>query len=159
MAVYLAYAAPAGHTLIDRRLYLPQPWCEDSTRRQTAGVPDDVKFATKPALAAEMITTAVDGGVPAGWVGGDEVYGADPELRAAIAARGLGYVLGIGSNRTVTTAAGRQRVDALAHALPRRACAAPLRRNRRQGTALNFLGADRHQRRAGWSSSAGAPQR
>ena len=121
VAVYLAYAAPAGHTLIDRRLYLPQPWCEDSTRRQTAGVPDDVKFATKPALAAEMITTAVDGGVPAGWVGGDEVYGADPELRAAIAARGLGYVLGIGSNRTVTTAAGRQRVDALAHALPRRA--------------------------------------
>ena len=120
VAVYLAYAAPAGHTLIDRRLYLPQPWCEDSTRRQTAGVPDDVKFATKPALAAEMITTAVDGGVPAGWVGGDEVYGADPELRAAIAAHGLGYVLGIGSNRTVTTAAGRQRVDALAHALPRR---------------------------------------
>jgi SRSO17 transposase len=89
VAVYLAYAAPAGHTLIDRRLYLPQAWCEDSTRRQRAGVPDDVKFATKPALAAEMITAAVDGGVPAGWVAGDEVYGADPGLRAAIAARGL----------------------------------------------------------------------
>jgi SRSO17 transposase len=121
VAVYLAYATPGGHTLIDRRLYLPQAWCEDATRRQRAGVPDDVEFATKPALAAQMITAALDGGVPAGWVTGDEVYGADPDLRVAIAACGLGYVLGIGCNRTVTTTAGTERVDVLATALPPRA--------------------------------------
>ena len=50
MAVYLAYAARAGHTLIDRRRYLPKDWCEDPERREAAGVPDDVEFATKPAL-------------------------------------------------------------------------------------------------------------
>ncbi len=121
VAVYLAYAAPAGHALIDRRLYLPKAWCEDTIRRQGAGVPDDVKFATKPTLAAQMITAAIEADVPAGWVAGDEVYGADPELRADIAALGLGYVLGVGSNRTVTTAAGTERVDALARSLPRRA--------------------------------------
>jgi SRSO17 transposase len=32
VAVYWAYAAPAGHTLIDRRLYLPKAWCEDQAR-------------------------------------------------------------------------------------------------------------------------------
>jgi SRSO17 transposase len=121
VAVYLAYAAPGGHTLIDRRLYLPKVWCNDQTRRQKAGVPDKVAFATKPDLAAQMITDAMEADLSAGWVAGDEVYGADPELRAAIAARGLGYVLGIGSNRIVTTAAGTERVDVLARSLPRRA--------------------------------------
>jgi SRSO17 transposase len=39
VAVYLAYAASAGHTLIDRRLYLPKAWCDDRERRGAAGVP------------------------------------------------------------------------------------------------------------------------
>ncbi|MDT5276572.1 MAG: hypothetical protein QOG95_3504, partial [Mycobacterium sp.] len=36
--------------------------------------PEDVAFATKPALATEMIIRALDAGTPAGWVAGDEVY-------------------------------------------------------------------------------------
>jgi SRSO17 transposase len=71
-------------------------------RRQQAGVPDDVTFATKPALAAEMITRALTGGVPVGWVTGDEVYGACPNLRATIRSHGLGYVLAIASNHRLT---------------------------------------------------------
>ena len=51
VAVYLAYAAPAGHALIDRALYLPKVWTQDAYRRAAAGVPDRVEFATKPALA------------------------------------------------------------------------------------------------------------
>jgi SRSO17 transposase len=121
VAVYLAYAAPAGHTLIDRRLYLPECWCEDPGRRAAAGVPDEVQFATKPALATQMITAALDAGLPAGAVTGDEVYGADPELRRTLQHRGIAYVLGIGANRTVTTGAGSQRVDVLTASLPRRA--------------------------------------
>jgi hypothetical protein len=30
-----------------------------------------------------MITRATDAGVPAAWVAGDEVYGAEPALRAS----------------------------------------------------------------------------
>jgi len=37
-----------------------------------------------------MLTRALDAGVVAGWVAGDEVYGADPKLRAALQARRLG---------------------------------------------------------------------
>jgi SRSO17 transposase len=121
VAVYLAYAALAGHTLVDRRLYLPKDWCDDRERRAAAGVPDEVNFATKPALATQMITAALDGGMPAGWVAGDEVYGADPELRQRLQQRGIGYVLGIGANRTVITGVGAERVDVLTRSLPRHA--------------------------------------
>jgi SRSO17 transposase len=39
------------------------------------------RFAIKPALARQMLVRALDGGAPAPWVTGDEVYGADPYLR------------------------------------------------------------------------------
>jgi SRSO17 transposase len=121
VAVYLTYAAPNGHTPIDRELYLPKSWANDADRRQRAGVPDDVEFVTKPEQAQKMITRAIDAGVPARWATGDEVYGADPDLRTALAERGLGYVLAVGSNRTVTTTTGTHRVDGLAQSLPQRA--------------------------------------
>jgi hypothetical protein len=35
--VYLVYATSAGHALIDRDLYLPRAWTDDTARCQTAG--------------------------------------------------------------------------------------------------------------------------
>ena len=53
VAVYLTYAAPRGHALIDRALYLPRSWAEDPDRCDEAGIPqDDRGFATKPTLAS-----------------------------------------------------------------------------------------------------------
>jgi SRSO17 transposase len=121
VAVYLTYASAGGHALIDRELYLPQVWADDTDRRTTAGVPAEVKFATKPALAAEMITRALDTGVAATWVAGDEVYGGDPQLRATLEDRGIGYVLAVACSHPVRTPAGKQRADELASRLPRRA--------------------------------------
>jgi SRSO17 transposase len=115
----MTYTSSKGHALIDRALYLPRSWTEDPDRRTDGGVPDDVEFATKPALATEMITRALDAGTPASWVAGDEVYGASPDLRTALQDRRIGYVLAIGCNRKVGTAHGRRRVDELAAALPR----------------------------------------
>lgn len=121
VAVYLAYAAPAGHALIDRALYLPKAWTEDTARCTKAGIPDDVAFATKPQLAATMITRAVTAGTPASWVTGDEVYGADPHLRQVIRGHGLGYVLAISANRRLPTHAGKVRADQLTAKVPARA--------------------------------------
>jgi len=119
VAVYLTYAAPRGHALIDRALYLPRSWAEDPDRCDDAGIPQDKQgFATKPALARELIARAVAASVPAGWVAGDEVYGADPRLRAAVRGHGLGYVLAIAANRRVPTHAGAFRVDALPALIP-----------------------------------------
>jgi SRSO17 transposase len=119
VAVYLTYAGRSGHAMIDRELYLPQSWTSDPARCVAAGVPDDVAFATKPALAQTMLARALDAGVPARWVAADEVYGADPELRADLQAREVGYVLAIGCDRRVLTAAGPMRPDALAANLPK----------------------------------------
>jgi SRSO17 transposase len=81
-------------------------------------VPDDVVFATKPHLAATMITSTVRAGTPARWVAGDEVYGADPHLRATCRCLGLGYVLAISCNRNVPTGAGPLRADRATGLLP-----------------------------------------
>ncbi|GIH17101.1 hypothetical protein Raf01_52730 [Rugosimonospora africana] len=66
--------------------------CTDPQRRTAAGVPDTIEFTTKPHLALQMIGAALRSGVPAGWVAADEVYGADPQLRAGLEAHGLGHV-------------------------------------------------------------------
>jgi SRSO17 transposase len=120
VAVFLTYAARRGHALIDRSLYLPRSWTEDPARCTAAGIPATTGFATKPALATAMITRAVQAGVAAGWVAGDEVYGADPNLRATVRGHGLGYVLQIAANRRMPTHAGPVRVDELPAMLPAR---------------------------------------
>jgi SRSO17 transposase len=114
VAVFVTYAARRGHALIDRALYLPRAWTDDQQRCAAAGVPADIGFATKPALATTMLIRAVEAGVPAGWVAGDEVYGADPILRATVRELRLGYVLQVAANRRVPTHGGPQRVDAIA---------------------------------------------
>ncbi len=121
MGVFLAYATSRGRALVDRRLYLPEHfWCTDPVRRQAAGIPDEVRFATKPRLAWEMIAAALDAGVEAPWVTGDEAYGQDPRLRAALEARGTGYVMAVACSTRVRINHGRTfvRADTLAERLP-----------------------------------------
>jgi SRSO17 transposase len=119
VAVYLAYTAPAGHALIDRELYLPRSWTGDPGRCRKAGVPEGTPFATKPALARRMLARTLDARVPAGWLAGDEVYGAGPGLRADLETRGTGYVLAVACRHQVTTGLRTSRADELARRLPR----------------------------------------
>ena len=71
VGVFANYCSKKGHTFVDRRLFLPEEWADDPDRRKEAGVPEDVIFRTKPALALEMIAGAVAAGVPFRWAGGD----------------------------------------------------------------------------------------
>jgi SRSO17 transposase len=121
VGVYLVYAAAGGHAFIDRALYLPKSWTTDAERCRAAGVPGDTRFATKPALAREMITRALDAGVPAAWVAGDEVYGNDSKLRGALQQRAIGYVLAVACDHQITTLAGKHSAKILARRLPSRA--------------------------------------
>lgn len=99
VGVFLGYASRYGHTLIDRRLYLPKTWAEDSERRRKASVPEDVVFATKPVMAREMIAAALDAGVSCAWVLADALYGSDYKLRRMLEDRGQPYVLAVRSNQ------------------------------------------------------------
>ena len=66
VAVTLTWAAPAGHALIGRALYLPEGWAADEERRELAGVPDEITFETKPQLAGDLLQYAHDQGIRAG---------------------------------------------------------------------------------------------
>ena len=87
VAVYLVYAGRRGHAAVDRELYVPRSWTSDPDRCRAAGLGDKTEFATKPELAARMVTRFLDAGHQAVWVAGDEVYGGNPRLRTALEER------------------------------------------------------------------------
>jgi SRSO17 transposase len=118
VGVFLAFAGRHGRAFLDRELYLPEDWAGDAERRQEAGIPKSVRFATKPALALRMIERALDGGVRAAWVTGDEVYGCDGKLRQALEKRRQPYVLAVRSDSCVWVGFQQFRVKALAAAAP-----------------------------------------
>ncbi|WP_141725475.1 IS701 family transposase [Micromonospora pallida] len=120
VGVFLGYAGRDGHTLIDRRVYLPVSWTEDRGRCQAAGVPDEIGFATKSELAAEMITAAVDAGVPVAWAAADEAYGNSSVFRNRLRGQRLGYVLAVSRSHLVPLDGGKvkARADRIAAELP-----------------------------------------
>ena len=107
IGVFVAYASPAGHALIDRALYLPKSWAGDPERCAAAKIPADVGFRTKPQLARLMLERALDAGVPCAWVTADEVYGDNPGLRGWLEERAQSYVLAVGCARRFAPADDR----------------------------------------------------
>jgi SRSO17 transposase len=101
IAVFVNYVSKEGHTLLDRRLYLPEEWAKDFPRRQEAGVPEGVVFRTKPELALEMVAEAVTAGVPFRWVAGDSVYGDNPTFVQGLRTLNKWYVLDVSSEARV----------------------------------------------------------
>ena len=97
VGVFLGYASRHGHALVDRALYLPKGWAQDRARCRAARIPDEVAFATKPALGLLMLQRAHASGLPFAWIAGDSVYGADSSIRRWAREHRVGYVL------TVTT--------------------------------------------------------
>ncbi|CAL9620200.1 hypothetical protein SUDANB58_05818 (plasmid) [Streptomyces sp. enrichment culture] len=75
IGVFLAYATGRGRTLIDRRLYLPTSWTDDRERCRRAGIPDEIAFETKVAIAKAMVRRAITEKIPFRWVTADAAYG------------------------------------------------------------------------------------
>ena len=108
VGVFLAYASRFGQALIDRRLYLPESWASDAERRAKAYVPEEIAFATKVAMARELIAAALDAGAPCRWVLADALYGGDYGLRQMLEERRQPYVLAVRSNQPVRLWTQRQ---------------------------------------------------
>ena len=97
IGVFASYVSRHGHAFIDRALYLPKAWTDDPERLAAAHVPDNVRFATKPALALTMIERAIASNVPFSWVAADSVYGVG-DIEMALKRAAKGYVLGVSAN-------------------------------------------------------------
>ena len=123
VAVFLAYAAPDGHTLIDREVYLPKSWTDDRERCAAAGVP--ARSSSPPSSP---------------WPGGCSPAPSTPACRrrgpprtsstattgscaATCRPAGVGYVLAVAKSHRVTARPvdGPLRADRLAADLPARA--------------------------------------
>jgi SRSO17 transposase len=95
IGVFLSYVSARRHTLLDRELYLPKSWTNDSQRCREAHVPASVTDAPKPELAQRMLERTLDAGLPVSWVVGDTVYGSARSLRTALEARKQAYALAV----------------------------------------------------------------
>ena len=81
--------------LLDRELYLLQLWADDRERWWEAGVPESVRFRTKPQLAQLMLERALESDVPFAWFTGDEVYGSDRNLRLWLEREEIPHVMAV----------------------------------------------------------------
>jgi SRSO17 transposase len=99
-AVSLSVANDHASLPVAYRLYLPETWAGDPARRSKAGVPEEVAFEAKPAIALAQIRQARADGVPTGVVLGDAAYGNETDFRVGVRALDLAYVLGVQSSTT-----------------------------------------------------------
>jgi SRSO17 transposase len=93
--VFVGYVRTQGYTVLDRRLYVPVEWRTDAAyadRRQQCGIPPDLAFKTKPALAQEMLAAVVKSqALRCRWVVADEAFGNNPGFLDGVAGLGLWY--------------------------------------------------------------------
>jgi len=83
------------------RLYLPEAWVHDRERRGIAGVPREVRFATKWELALTEIDRLLGDDLPPAPVVADAGYGVVTAFREGLTDRHLSYVVGITGATTV----------------------------------------------------------
>jgi SRSO17 transposase len=100
VGVFMAYAAPREHALVDVRLYLPKSWAKDRARRKRCGVPKAVRYRTRHELALEMLHQTGPL-LPHGWVTGDDEMGRSSRFRAELRRLGERYLLAVPSNTTI----------------------------------------------------------
>jgi SRSO17 transposase len=101
VGVSLSIATGTEHLPIDFELYLPTSWTDNPERRQEARIPPEVTFKTKPQLALEMITRAMQQRIPPGVVLGDTAYGSSSEFRQGVRSLGLHYAVAVYAHTTV----------------------------------------------------------
>jgi SRSO17 transposase len=101
VAVSLSVSTEHVSLPIAWRLYLPEVWAMDGKRRKKAGIPAEIRFQTKPAIALQQIRTALKREIPVGVVLADAAYGTDTKFREELSDLGLLYVVGIMSSVTV----------------------------------------------------------
>ena len=105
VGVFSGYVGPHGYGLIDYGLYMPESWFESdhAALRKSCGVPSNLSFRTKTAIASKMVREASNSGLfPAKYVGADSAYGSNSKFLDSIP-DGLIYFADVKSDQLVFT--------------------------------------------------------
>jgi SRSO17 transposase len=100
VGVYMGYISRLDQALVNTRLYLPDEWTSDRKRMKTAGVPKNIRFQTRHALALEMLEEQGHL-LPHAWVAGDDEMGRTTHFRKDLHERNEQYLLAIPSNTAI----------------------------------------------------------
>jgi SRSO17 transposase len=101
VAVSISLATEAASLPVAYRLYLPRDWAADRARRAKAGVPPEVRFATKGQIALGQLEVLLAAGAPRHCVLADAAYGVEAGFRLRLSELGLPYMVGIISSVNV----------------------------------------------------------
>lgn len=107
VGVFLAYATARGHAPLDRQLYLPEDWANDTERRAQCHVPETVVFQEKWRIAQALIERSGQD-VPHRWVVADDEFGRVSTWRAWLRHQRKLYVLDVPSNTLVREVGGQR---------------------------------------------------
>jgi SRSO17 transposase len=110
--VFSALVTAAGQAWAWFDLYMPKSWAGDARRRKKAGIPAELRFATKPELAIAQVRKLKKLGIRFFWVAADEVYGRSRDFRDTCRDLGLSYVVIIPCSYMVALAEGTAPVPA-----------------------------------------------
>jgi SRSO17 transposase len=100
VGVYLGYVSRKEHALVDVRLYLNEEWAKDKPRRKQCGVPQEIRFRTRHALALQMLAEH-GAALPHAWIAGDDEMGRSSAFRRQLRDREERYLLAVPSNTLV----------------------------------------------------------
>lgn len=94
VSVALGYASLRGdfRCTLEHRIFLPESWDADASRRQEAGVPAGLRHQPKWKLALGLLERAQANGVRLAWLTFDEGYGNNVQFLEALDRMGQTYV-------------------------------------------------------------------
>ena len=99
VGVFAGYSSPKGHTLVGKRLYLPEEWAKSKRLRRACKIPKTVFFKTKWELADDLIQE-VGSRLPHDWITSDSEFGRCQEWRDRLNGRKEQYLLDVPCNTT-----------------------------------------------------------
>jgi SRSO17 transposase len=92
VGVHLGYVVEDFQCLLDSTLFLPESWAQDMERRHRAGIPDEVVYRTKQAIALDQVRRAIGNGIRVQAWTFDAFYGRDGEFLDGLEGLGQNYV-------------------------------------------------------------------
>ena len=101
VAVAAGLSQGENFTPIDIKLFMPEEWSDDDSRRKKCNIPAEEKHLSKPEIAQKMIENAISNDIKFDFVNFDALYGNAISLLAYLQKNSINFVGDVRSNTTI----------------------------------------------------------